>query len=273
MIDLHCHILPGLDDGAQSFEESVAMAEIARSDGIRTIAATPHLFRDVVEGRDFEALEKTREELAGVLKAKNIAVDILPGAEVHISHRLVEEIRKNRNNLVINRSSYMFVEFPSDHIYSGVRELFFELMNEGIRPIIAHPERNRVFLRRPELLYELVQAGALAQVNAGSVTGQYGDSVKDAAIRFCELNFIHFLGSDGHNSRSKAPRLSPALIRLEQVMGKERARALVEENPLAVLEDRELSSLPEPVDPRQRAKKLRLPILFKTKSRKDGLRR
>ena len=262
MIDLHCHILPGLDDGAQSLDEAVEMAEIAEKDGIEKIVATSHIFRDNYVHEDLSIIEEKRKELNKTLKVNNIHVEILSGAEVHISHNLIDEIRKNRDHLVLNKSSYMFVEFPSEHIFSGVKELFFELMQEDIIPIIAHPERNSVFVRHPSLLYELVQMGVLVQANSGSFQDVYGKKTEKAVLRFLELNLIHFIASDGHNTRLLVPKISEAVMRVETEVGGDRARALAVDNPKAVLEDRELPFFTEPVNPDEKEKKLSLKIPF-----------
>ena len=261
MIDLHCHILPDLDDGAQSLKEAVEMARIAENEGIEKIVATPHLFRDNFVHEDLSIIKERHRKLSKALKAENIHVEILSGAEVHISHNLIEEIRKNRSYLVLNKSSYMAVEFPSDHVFSGVKELFFELMSEGIIPIIAHPERNSVFARNSGFLYELIQKGALAQANSGSFSGVYGREVEEAVFCFLELNLIHFIGSDGHNKRSLAPRLSEAVKRAEITLGKERSRALVLDNPRAVIENREIPFLADPINPEEKKLRLKIPFL------------
>jgi protein-tyrosine phosphatase len=264
MIDLHCHILPGLDDGAKSLEEAVEMARIAQDEGIERIVVTPHLFRENILYEDLGRIEEKRKELHRALETSNIHVELLSGAEVHISHNLMEEIRKNRKHLVVNRSSYMFVEFPSRHVFSGVKELFFELMSEGIIPIIAHPERNSVFVRNPSFLYELIQMGSLAQANSGSLSGIYGRGAEQAVSRFLEMNLIHFIASDGHNTSDLAPKLSGARERAERIIGKEGAIALVEDNPAAVLEDKEIPYLPEAVNPSREERRLPLKIsLFK----------
>lgn len=262
MIDLHCHILPGIDDGANSLEEAVEMARIAEEDGIQKIVATPHLFRGIFVHQDLGIIEERREELREALEANNIHVEILSGAEVHIAHNLMDEIRRNRNSLVINRRSYMFVEFPSQHVFSGVKELFFELMSEGITPIIAHPERNSVFVRNPSFLYELIQTGSLAQANSGSLSGIYGKEAEQAVFRFLEMNLIHFIASDGHNKSALAPRIFNARKKAESVIGTEGSTALVEDNPGAVLEDKEIPYLPEAEDPSKKAKSLRLRFPF-----------
>lgn len=262
MIDLHCHILPGLDDGAQNLEEAVAMARAAEEDGIEKIVATPHLFRDGFYFEDLSIIEQKRKELVQALKNNNIKVEILAGAEVHISHNLIDEIRKNRRFLVLDKSSYMFVEFPPGHVYSGVKELFFELMSEGITPIITHPERNSFFVHNPTLLYELIQMGGLAQANSGSFSGMFGREVEEAVFRFLKLNLIHFIGSDGHNRHSKTPKLSEAVKRIEAIVGEGRAKALVKDNPQAVLDNLELPCLPDPINPAEKEKKLRVKIPF-----------
>src|SRR4030065_470827 len=181
MIDLHCHILPGLDDGAADMAEAVAKARAGPEDGIRTVVATPHLFRGGISLDDLTELGRKKEELDLAVRREGIPVEILTGVEVRFSHSLIEEIKKHKRRLVLHSSSYLFIEFPFDYVYPGVKEVFFELMSEGLMPIIAHPERTSVFMSRPELLFELVEMGCFGQANAGSFTGLYGPAVRDAA--------------------------------------------------------------------------------------------
>ncbi len=252
-------------------EESLEMAKIAERDGVEKIVATPHLFRGNFIHEDLSIIEKKRSELSQALKENNIHVEILAGAEVHISHNLIDEIRKNRKNLVLNQSSYMFVEFPSDLVFSGAKNLFFELMSEGINPIIAHPERNSVFIHNPSLLYELIQMGGLSQANSGSFSGLYGSRVEEAVLHFLELNLIHFIASDSHNTHSVVSRLSEGVKRARMIVGEEKARALVKDNPQAVLDDEEIPYLPEPVNPKEKEKsfKINIPNIFGHKSGKQ----
>jgi protein-tyrosine phosphatase len=254
-----------LDDGAKSLDEAAEMAKMAERDGIKTIVATPHLFRGDFTPEDLGIIEKKIKELRYVLEKNNIGVEIIKGAEVHIAHNLIEEIRKNRDYLVLNGSSYMFLEFPSGHVFSGVKELLFELMTEGFKPIIAHPERNYVFMRSPDLLYELVQMGALTQANSGSFTGLYGRRVEEAAFHFLELCFTHFMGSDCHNPRPPHHWFSDAVKVVAERVGHETAHALVNDNPHAILNDDDLSYLPHPVNPaeKERSFKVKIPRLFK----------
>jgi protein-tyrosine phosphatase len=260
MIDLHCHILPGLDDGAKTLDQALEMGRIAWQDGVRKIVATPHLFRESLSEADFATISRKRDELGRAFRDNGIPVELFGGAEVHISHNLVDRIRRQRPHLVVNRSSYLFLEFPSDHVYYGVKNLFFALMGEGLNPIIAHPERNSVFMQDPSLLYELIRMGALAQSNSGSINGLYGRSVEESVFHFLDKRLIHFIASDAHGTRSIPPRLSEAAERVSQVCGEKVARALVHDNPQAVLDDQELPYLPEPENPEKEKKSLRIKI-------------
>jgi protein-tyrosine phosphatase len=267
MIDLHSHILPGLDDGARNLQESLKIARMAEKDGIEKMVATPHLFRGEFIKEDFSIIEKKQFQLSNALKENNLRIEILTGAEVHISHNLISHLKRNRKHLTLNKSSYMFVEFPSDHVFSGVKNLFFELMSEGITPIVAHPERNSVFVNNPSLLYELIQMGALSQANSGSFSGLYGKTAEEAVLRFLELNLIHFIASDCHNTRSIVPYLSDAVINTEMIIGNEKARALVKDNPQAVLDDEEIPYLDDPIHPKEKEKsfKIHIPSIFRSR--------
>lgn len=260
MIDLHCHILPGLDDGARDLAHAVGMARIARDDGITHIAATPHLFKGSFEFPDLGVFDEARERLVVALREENIDVTILPGAEVHINHGLVNEVRARRKSLVLAGSAYLIVEFPHDHVFSGAKDLFFDLMSEGVVPIIAHPERNTMFARSPKLLFELIAMGALAQANAGSLLEAHGLEAREAARKFLELGLVHFIASDGHNTHSKAPRVAAAAGIAAAIIGEAGASALVTDNPRAVIEDKEIPYRPDPVDPLRKEKKLKLRI-------------
>jgi protein-tyrosine phosphatase len=268
MIDLHCHILPGVDDGVRTLEDALEMAQVAEKEGIDRIVATPHLFRDSLSRGNFALIEAKRRELALVIKENGVAIEVLPGAEVHISHNLLDTIKEDRQQLVLNRSCYMFVEFPSSHVYSGVKTLFFALMTEGIVPIIAHPERNTIFIQNPAILYDLIQTGALAQANSGSFLGLYGERTEKAVLQFLELNLIHFIGSDSHGPRSLSWRLHDAVEKAGKIVGKERAQALVMENPRAVLENEELAFPWPPTNPKdiERSLNIKIPRIFRAKN-------
>jgi protein-tyrosine phosphatase len=247
LIDLHCHILPGRDDGARTLDMAVAMARNAEADGVGTIVATPHVFRDGRTLEDPGAIGRDCDALNRSLEAAGIRVEILPGAEVHVSHDLISEIRAHRNSLVLNKSPYLCVEFPEDVVFPGTRDLFFDLLNDGITPIIAHPERNSAFRRNPGLLRDLVQMGSLSQANAGSLSGRFGSRALEAVGDFLKSNLVHFLASDAHDEMNAESWLSSAAHRAEPFVGRERAMALVRDNPLVVISGKPFPDWPAPL--------------------------
>jgi protein-tyrosine phosphatase len=260
MIDLHTHIFPGLDDGARTLEESVQMAAMARKDGIAAMVGTPHFNQGRQRYDSPDIIRDKQEELRAALEEKNIEMAIYRGGEVHIGPNLMEKIRLHREELVINGSSYLFVEFPSDHVFHGVKNLFFEIMSEGLNPIIAHPERNSVFLRHPELLCDLVRMGALTQVNSGSIAGVYGSQASQGVKKFLKWNLIHFMSSDCHSTDTIPPLMSESAGKVAEVFGEDVARALTLDNPRAVLEDEQVPFCPDPVSPLEKKHSLRIKV-------------
>ncbi len=269
MIDLHCHILPGLDDGSPDMEVSLAMARMAVADGITDIVATPHLFRDASNVTDPALVGKRRKDLQSRIEQEGLPLKVHAGVEIRFSHNLLDEIKKHRANLVLAGSSYLFIEFPFDYVYSGVKDVFFQVMSEGVIPVITHPERCTGFMNHPEILFELIEMGALAQANAGSFTGRYGSQAQDTAWLFLKSKYIHFVASDAHDTTNRPPVLSPTLKVVEASIGPEAARALVEDNPRAVLEDAALPFMPEPqspvIAPEEKHFRLKVPAFWKPK--------
>jgi protein-tyrosine phosphatase len=271
MIDIHCHILPGMDDGARNLEHAVAMARLAAADGTKTIIATPHLFKGTFELSGFETIYQKCRELNESLAAGHVDLTVLPGAEIHISHNLSEEIKNHCEYLVLNRSSYLLLEFPSAHVFPGVENLFFDLMGANIQPIIAHPERNSVFLNKPQLLFKLLRMGGLAQANCRSFAGFYGRTVQSTANLFLDWDFYNFVGSDGHNTSTIPPTLSEARRHVARRKGERVADALFELNPSAILFKKDLAYRPDPINPEdaRRSLKIKIPGFI---SRKHNIR-
>lgn len=257
MIDLHAHILPGWDDGAGSWAETRKMCGIAREDGIEKIVATPHVFRLNKQGNDWPGLESRFAELAR--KAPEWGIAVGRGAEVFIHHDMARTMRER--NLTLEGTSYVFVEFPQECVLPGARDLFFSLMLDGYIPIISHPERNREFAERPDLLYELVAMGALAQVTAQSLEGGFGESIRKTAIKLLRHNLVHIIASDAHDTVKRPPRLSAAVVEAAFIAGIEKAQAMTTSIPEAVLGDKAVPDWGEPENPVKAGKKwtIRLP--------------
>lgn len=258
MIDLHTHILPDWDDGARHEAEARRMVEIAAEDGIEKIGLTPHVFRLTKYGDDLTELEtKFDAWLKLWAKGKSGAsqdqlkseIHFIRGAEVYVRHDL-PELLTSQPSLRINGRSYFFLELPAEYPVPGLKDLLFEVMLQGFTPIISHPERCAVFRERPELLYELVNMGVLAQVTAMSLEGEFGPSVEKAALNFLKYDLIHVIASDAHDGKWRVPRLSRAVERAAQIVGREKAEAMVSEVPEAIINDLGLPDLWSPRRPK-----------------------
>ncbi len=252
LIDLHTHLLPDWDDGAESWEETDRMVEIAASDGIGAVCLTPHIFRFSRHQDSQETLEERFGQFYERYKDEN-RVMFFRGAEVFIHPDLVREV--GDRTLSINQSEYVFVEFPSDQIPAGTRDLFYRMMLAGYTPIISHPERNDLLGRQPEILFDLVSRGCLAQLTAGSLTGGFGSEVKKRAEIFLKHHLVHLMASDAHDSKNRRPVLSHGVEAAARIVGQETAEALARDVPEAILNNRLVPELGRPVCP-SRGRKL-----------------
>lgn len=208
MIDIHCHILPQLDDGSASLEESVKMARQAEEQGVTDIIATPHVILDAGNAPSPETVLEKVQLLNDELKRENVSVKVHPGAEVLIDPNIPQFIDTNKVLTVVNSGKYVIIELPLGGMPSYVKSTVFELTTRGITPIIAHPERNRSIADDPNQLFDLILMGCLSQANAGSFLGIFGSSSKRTAEILLEHNMVHFIGSDAHNSTSRRIDLS-----------------------------------------------------------------
>ncbi|TWI59869.1 tyrosine-protein phosphatase [Halalkalibacter nanhaiisediminis] len=217
MIDIHSHILPSLDDGANSIQQAIEMAKQAQAQGIYAMAATPHhmngSFTNVKED-----IEQYIKELNQVLNEHSIDLNIVAGQEVRLYGEIVDDYKKG-DILTINHSRYVLVELPSDHVPAYTAKIFYDLQLAGVKPIIAHPERNREIAANTNKLYELVEQGALAQLTASSLTGRFGKNIKKLSEQLIDHQLVHFLASDTHNTTSRPNDLQAAYQTMEKTFG------------------------------------------------------
>ncbi|MDZ7374021.1 MAG: hypothetical protein ONB23_08640 [candidate division KSB1 bacterium] len=231
MIDIHAHIIPEVDDGPGSIETSLEMLRIAAQDGITTVVATPHILGNLEFSREREIIRKFLA-LKQRAHEEGIPVRLYLGSEIYIDPRLDLD---HRIATLANNGRYFLVEFPMQGIPVFAAERFFEMMVGGKTPIIAHPERNAAILLDPWKAYEFVRRGALLQVNAGSLTGRFGERVRGVAERLLEARLVHFVASDAHDANSRPLQLSGAYRVVAEKMGVDFARTLFYENPRRVL--------------------------------------
>lgn len=250
MLDMHVHILPGLDDGSPHLEESLAMARIAVEDGIDTIIATPHVMKGIYNNSRTTIIEAV-QELQQKLDAQNIALTLKPGAEYYLEPDLPDKLAGGEL-LTLNNGPYLLVELPSASVPAYTSRVIYELQLQGIIPVLAHPERNAGFMSQPELLREYAGKGILAQVTTESISGALGKTVQKTALKFIRENLVHFVASDAHSASRRIPVLSPAVQVMKRHYNDETILRLVQTNPAALASGQEITAQAEDNDNAQK---------------------
>ncbi|HZG84918.1 tyrosine-protein phosphatase [Paenibacillus sp.] len=248
MIDIHCHILPCLDDGAQTLEDATAMARQAVRHGIATVVATPH-YMDGIHWNEGPIVHRSVKQLKDILAAEEIPLQVLPGQEIRVFGSLMEELQEGKA-IPITQSPYLLLELPSEQIPDKLDDLIYELQLRGMTAVIAHPERNRAFLRQPDRLLELVERGALCQLTARSILGSAGKGIETFSWQLCERNLIHFIASDAHDCGRRGFRLLEAYDAIRKRLGNEYCEYYIT-NAEHLVEGRVIDSL-EPIRPARR---------------------
>jgi len=235
MIDLHCHILPNMDDGSPSWKTSLNMCQQASEDGIKTIVATPHILNGIYDNRPKDIEEKVKI-LNRKMKENNIALQILPGCEVHLSADIIEKIKK-QEVLTLNKSNYILLEFPHTQIPLHIEEILFQIQIMGITPILSHVERNLKFQQKPSLLSQLIQKGALAQITAASLCGFFGPIIRKFTQKLLVEGLVYCMATDAHTDtkEGRGSFFSQALTEASKIIGHQAALNLVHSNPQKII--------------------------------------
>ncbi|MFC7786752.1 tyrosine-protein phosphatase [Rossellomorea sp. GCM10028870] len=218
MIDIHSHILPGIDDGASTIYDSIDMAKQAVSEGIHTIIATPHHRNGKYDNVKSDILPLVKE-VNDRLREEHINLQVLPGQECRIYGEILEDYQKG-DILPLNQvSQYLFIEFPSSSVPRYAEKLLYDIQVAGLTPVIVHPERNAELIERPEKLYKLVQGGAATQLTASSLTGYFGKNIQKFSQQMIQANLTHFIASDAHNIRNRTFKMEEAMDYIEKKYG------------------------------------------------------
>jgi len=250
MIDLHCHILSGMDDGAQSAEDSLAMAEMAIADGITHVVATPHSNSEY--RFDFAAVQQVCRELQTAVGDR---LKLATGCDFHLSPENLAALKRNATPFCIHQKDYLLVEFNEFVIPPAMDDTLYQMQLGGLRPIITHPERNAVIRARPERLEKWIRNGSYGQVTGGSLTGTFGPGARQTALAWIARGLVHFVASDAHNLTARPHKLRAAYEVVQSKFGSEKAEALFVENPLAAFEGRPLPHVPEIVEEQPKKKR------------------
>lgn len=238
MIDLHTHILPGVDDGVKTMDEAVAFARMASADGVKTVVATPH-------HRDGFFLNARTEVLAGVsalndrLREERVPLAILPGAEVHISADVIARVKSGHAPTLADNGRTVLFELSMSQYPLDLENLVFQMRLAGLQVLFAHPERIRYFEDDISRYEAVVRLGAFGQLTTGSVTGLFGSDIAAFSEELARKRLVHVIASDAHNTRGRPPQLSGAIARLCTWVGEDFARRMADDIPRAFIEGRD----------------------------------
>ncbi len=244
MIDLHAHILPGVDDGPKHIESSLKMLRMAASDGIKEIVATPHILGGI-DKRQNDFLLSKFEELTDAAAQEGIKIKIHLAAEIYINPH-IEDLIEYPCCTFDGKGRFVLVEFPMNGLPFGYESILRRLVDNGIVSIVAHPERNYQISKNNGIARKIIDAGAVLQVNAGSLLGVFGRRVKKAAYRLLESNMVYVVASDAHNHRSRPPQLSAVKEHIIKLTDDETAQDLINNNPDFILSANALKNIMEP---------------------------
>jgi protein-tyrosine phosphatase len=240
MIDIHHHLLFGLDDGSKDIETSVAMAEMAAADGITHVCCTPH-----ANGHYVFDPEVNRRKLAELEARVNGKIALGLGCDFHLSFDNIDDALKNPHKYTINQKNYLLVEFADLSIPQQMTQVFYEFLVAGMQPIITHPERNLTIQKTPSRLDEWIAVGCVVQVTASSLTGRFGKFAMEFAHSLLRQNKVHFLATDAHNLQSRPPRMKEAYDLVAERYGTETAERLCVTNPGAAFRGEDFPAQPE----------------------------
>lgn len=233
MIDMHIHLLPGVDDGSKSMEETERMLDIIEKDGIRDVIATPHFYRGYYQKTRCE-IDKLVEEVNNLLKKRKSHIKLHSGQEIFIDNKTLEEYESG-NIGTLAGTDYMLAEFPMTTLPKDGFEIIYELKIKGVKPIMAHPERYRYIIEKPDLANRFLDEGCLLQINSGSILGRFGSSVKRTAQLLVKNGVCSFIGSDAHSTEKRPPGLSEAMEAVSKIDASVSKR--LEENGRILLEN------------------------------------
>ncbi len=235
MIDLHCHLLPGIDDGPKSIEESLAMARHAANAGISNIVATPH----ITPGRYDNSLASIKpvfDNLKATIKEQEIPLEISFAAEIRFDPVIIDMVNDDILPVLgeYEGERLILLEFPHSHIPPGSEDLIKWLADRGVRVLIAHPERNGSVLANIEKITPLVKLGCLLQVTAGALTGVFKEGPRECAVELLRRGWVSIIASDAHNIHARCPELEPARQEAAKIVGEEKATDMVISCPASI---------------------------------------
>lgn len=236
MIDLHCHLLPGIDDGPEDLPTALALARHAVAAGIRVAVVTPHMHHQRYDNRAAN-IQAAMRAFQGILDDEGIALRLRCAAEVRLDHEILAWVGAQDVPYLGDWQGerVMLLEFPHSHVPVGADKLVAWLRRQGIRPMIAHPERNKDIMRSLDKINPFIQLGCLLQLTAGSVAGNFGETARQRAVELLGRGWVTVLASDAHNLEARPPELEPGRAAAALVVGEAESWNLVRHRPAEII--------------------------------------
>lgn len=245
MIDFHTHIIPNIDDGSRSIEETFNLIQEAKEVGFDGIILTSHYIENYYE-TDVPERDIWVKAISDNLKQKGIDTNLYLANEIYLSDNMMKLLIEGKAS-TINNSSYVLFEMPLNAEPMNLYDVIYSLQENKLIPVLAHPERYSFVQKEPELITDLIQKGVLMQANYGSILGQYGEKAQIIVKKFFESNMIHFLGSDVHRQKTIYKRIPDALRQIEEIVGEQKLNELTTINPELALNNKKIE-IEEPYD-------------------------
>ena len=238
MIDFHTHIIPNIDDGSRSIEETFNLINEAKEAGFTGIILTSHYIENYYE-TDVPERDVWVKAISDNLKAKGIDTNLYLGNEIYMSNNMMKLLVEGKAS-TINNSSYVLFEMPLNVEPMNLYDVIYSLQENRLIPILAHPERYKFIQKEPELVYDLIEKGVLMQANYGSILGIYGEKAQIIVRKFFEADMIHFLGTDVHRQNTIYKRVPQALKAIQEIIGESKLNELSKKNPMLVLNNKKI---------------------------------
>ncbi|OGL43522.1 MAG: hypothetical protein A2161_14360 [Candidatus Schekmanbacteria bacterium RBG_13_48_7] len=239
-IDIHCHLIPGIDDGPETMEESLQMCRMAYEDGSETIVATPHVNPGVFDN-DWETISAGFNSLEKAVKSAGIPLQLYAGADVRMNEMLMKNTDPDEFITINHNNVYMLLEFPDSLIPPNTDHFIFNIKLKGITPILTHPERNYEVQRNPNILFHLVNMGTLVQITAMSLIGEFGENLRDLCELLLTSNLVHVVASDAHSVNHRPPLLREAFNLTAELIGEKQALCLFTDTPGKIVAGEEIT--------------------------------
>ena len=230
MVDLHCHCLAGLDDGPATMDESLSLCQALVADGVTTVVATPHQLGRYDGQNDSATVRRHVRELQAAINLAGIPLSVLPGGDIRLDERLLRLVEEDRVTTIADNGRALLVELPHE-VYLDPARVLEKLCEAGLVPVLTHPERHRYLQRRPDSVAQWVERGAVLQITAGSLAGEFGEAARIASRYWIAKGWVGVVAGDAHSADNRPPRMTIAYEAIATEFGSAVARDLCVVNP------------------------------------------